>query len=252
MKQCLHHSVCPTLSPRQPPFKERHSVSSVRPSDRRPAPGWPRHPPDRCQHRSDAQPHPRGCPAARPVAAGGQLRRDAGPDRCQRRPQRADVPLPHHHQLHRHHTGRLDLPRRDRRALPRGQPERPAGRRQLATSRRTGSCWPSWPSTTWWWSTPTCSTPPTARACTGSSTRSTTRSTSTRQFETTDAKRMYACFDQPDLKATFTLHVTAPAHWKLVSNGAVVEVEDPDRTRTRTPGATARDQDGRTSPPRRG
>ena len=24
------------------------------------------------------------------------------------------------------------------------------------------------------------------------------------QFETADAKRMYACFDQPDLKATFT------------------------------------------------
>ncbi|HEX8092598.1 aminopeptidase N, partial [Jatrophihabitans sp.] len=46
------------------------------------------------------------------------------------------------------------------------------------------------------------------------------------QFETTDAKRMYACFDQPDLKATFTLHVTAPAHWKLVSNGAVVDIEE--------------------------
>ncbi|HEX8766790.1 MAG TPA: aminopeptidase N, partial [Jatrophihabitans sp.] len=46
------------------------------------------------------------------------------------------------------------------------------------------------------------------------------------QFETTDAKRMYACFDQPDLKGSFTLHVTAPAHWTLVSNGAVVTVED--------------------------
>ena len=28
------------------------------------------------------------------------------------------------------------------------------------------------------------------------------------QFETADAKRVYACFDQPDLKAVFTLHVT--------------------------------------------
>ncbi|MDQ1740724.1 MAG: aminopeptidase, partial [Pseudonocardiales bacterium] len=46
------------------------------------------------------------------------------------------------------------------------------------------------------------------------------------QFETTDAKRMYACFDQPDLKASFTLHVTAPAHWKLISNGAVTTVKD--------------------------
>ncbi|HEV7823403.1 MAG TPA: aminopeptidase N [Mycobacteriales bacterium] len=42
------------------------------------------------------------------------------------------------------------------------------------------------------------------------------------QFETADAKRVYACFDQPDLKATFTFHVTAPGHWTVVSNGAVV------------------------------
>jgi len=41
------------------------------------------------------------------------------------------------------------------------------------------------------------------------------------QFETADAKRMFACFDQPDLKATFDLTVTAPAHWTVVSNGAV-------------------------------
>jgi aminopeptidase N len=46
------------------------------------------------------------------------------------------------------------------------------------------------------------------------------------QFETTDAKRMFACFDQPDLKATFSLRVTAPAHWTVVSNGAVSSVED--------------------------
>jgi aminopeptidase N len=38
------------------------------------------------------------------------------------------------------------------------------------------------------------------------------------QFETADAQRMYACFDQPDLKAVFTFHVTAPDHWKVVSN----------------------------------
>ena len=40
------------------------------------------------------------------------------------------------------------------------------------------------------------------------------------QFETADAKRMFACFDQPDLKATFDLRVTAPKHWKVISNGA--------------------------------
>ncbi len=39
------------------------------------------------------------------------------------------------------------------------------------------------------------------------------------QFETADAKRVYACFDQPDLKATFGLTVTAPAGWRLISNG---------------------------------
>ena len=39
------------------------------------------------------------------------------------------------------------------------------------------------------------------------------------QFETADAKRMYACFDQPDLKAPFTLTVTAPSDWEVVSNG---------------------------------
>jgi len=41
------------------------------------------------------------------------------------------------------------------------------------------------------------------------------------QFETFDAHRMYACFDQPDLKATFRLAVNAPADWVCISNGAV-------------------------------
>ncbi|MSW11350.1 MAG: aminopeptidase N, partial [Actinobacteria bacterium] len=38
------------------------------------------------------------------------------------------------------------------------------------------------------------------------------------QFESADARRMFACFEQPDLKATFALTVTAPSHWKVVSN----------------------------------
>jgi aminopeptidase N len=42
------------------------------------------------------------------------------------------------------------------------------------------------------------------------------------QFETADAKRMFACFDQPDLKAVFDVTVTAPADWQVVSNGAAV------------------------------
>jgi aminopeptidase N len=40
------------------------------------------------------------------------------------------------------------------------------------------------------------------------------------QFETFDAHRVYACFDQPDLKAVFRLSVTAPEHWTVVSNMA--------------------------------
>ena len=38
------------------------------------------------------------------------------------------------------------------------------------------------------------------------------------QFETFDAHRMFACFDQPDLKATFRFVVDAPSHWTVVSN----------------------------------
>jgi aminopeptidase N len=41
------------------------------------------------------------------------------------------------------------------------------------------------------------------------------------QFETADAKRMFACFDQPDLKATYQLNATAPADWKVISNSTV-------------------------------
>ena len=46
------------------------------------------------------------------------------------------------------------------------------------------------------------------------------------QFETADAKRMYTCFDQPDLKATFAFTVTAPYDWEVVSNGRATHVED--------------------------
>ena len=44
------------------------------------------------------------------------------------------------------------------------------------------------------------------------------------QFETADAKRMFACFDQPDLKATFDIMVTAPLDWRVISNGATGHV----------------------------
>src|SRR5438477_2469644 len=37
------------------------------------------------------------------------------------------------------------------------------------------------------------------------------------QFAIADAQRVFACFDQPDLKATFAFTVEAPAGWEVVS-----------------------------------
>jgi aminopeptidase N len=54
------------------------------------------------------------------------------------------------------------------------------------------------------------------------------------QFETADAKRMFACFDQPDLKATFDVTVTAPAHWQVVSNGATADITERDGAKLHT------------------
>jgi aminopeptidase N len=41
------------------------------------------------------------------------------------------------------------------------------------------------------------------------------------QGETAHIRNMFACFDQPALKATFTLNVTTPGHWQAVSNNPV-------------------------------
>ena len=41
------------------------------------------------------------------------------------------------------------------------------------------------------------------------------------QFEVPDSRRVFAVFEQPDLKATFQFTVTAPAHWVVVSNAPV-------------------------------
>src|SRR5688500_10204637 len=45
------------------------------------------------------------------------------------------------------------------------------------------------------------------------------------QFESSDARRVYGCFEQPDLKARFTISVVAPQAWEVVSNGQVLESE---------------------------
>ena len=44
------------------------------------------------------------------------------------------------------------------------------------------------------------------------------------QGETAHIRKMYPCFDQPNLKATFNLSVLAPSHWEVVSNNPVAEV----------------------------
>ena len=45
------------------------------------------------------------------------------------------------------------------------------------------------------------------------------------QFETADAQRVFACFDQPDLKSVYTWHATVPGHWKVVSNAPVAAIK---------------------------
>ncbi|MEU7060329.1 aminopeptidase N [Streptomyces sp. NPDC046197] len=46
------------------------------------------------------------------------------------------------------------------------------------------------------------------------------------QFEVPDARRVFACFEQPDLKATFQFTVTAPEGWTVVSNSPTPEPQD--------------------------
>ncbi|EFF91056.1 aminopeptidase N [Streptomyces sp. e14] len=46
------------------------------------------------------------------------------------------------------------------------------------------------------------------------------------QFEVPDARRVFASFEQPDLKATFQFTVKAPAGWTVVSNSPTPEPQD--------------------------
>lgn len=43
------------------------------------------------------------------------------------------------------------------------------------------------------------------------------------QFEVPDSRRVFAVFEQPDLKATFQFTITAPAQWQVVSNSPTPE-----------------------------
>jgi aminopeptidase N len=55
------------------------------------------------------------------------------------------------------------------------------------------------------------------------------------QYEPADARRVFANFEQPDLKAEFTFHVMAPSGWQVASNGA-----ETARTQLTTDPATSR------------
>ncbi|MFQ4148856.1 aminopeptidase N [Arthrobacter sp. LAPM80] len=46
------------------------------------------------------------------------------------------------------------------------------------------------------------------------------------QYEPADARRVFANFEQPDLKAPFTFTVTAPTGWKVASNQSVAERDE--------------------------
>lgn len=48
------------------------------------------------------------------------------------------------------------------------------------------------------------------------------------QFEVPDSRRVFAVFEQPDLKAEFAFTVTAPQQWTLVSNQPVASTEQQD------------------------
>lgn len=44
------------------------------------------------------------------------------------------------------------------------------------------------------------------------------------------ARTVFPCFDQPDLKATFQVSLTMPAHWQAMTNGSVVDSTIVDST----------------------
>lgn len=45
------------------------------------------------------------------------------------------------------------------------------------------------------------------------------------QYEPADARRVMACFEQPDIKAPYTFVIDAPAGWQVLSNQAAVSVD---------------------------
>ena len=52
------------------------------------------------------------------------------------------------------------------------------------------------------------------------------------QGETAHIRRMYPCFDQPDLKATYELTTIVPSHWEVISNSPVKSSTDIDGSKS--------------------
>jgi len=52
-------------------------------------------------------------------------------------------------------------------------------------------------------------------------------------FEPYEAHRLFPCFDQPDIKATYELTVTAPTEWTIIANSPETSAEDADPGRIR-------------------
>ncbi|MGO2519199.1 MAG: aminopeptidase N [Microbacterium sp.] len=52
------------------------------------------------------------------------------------------------------------------------------------------------------------------------------------QYEPADSRRVMACFEQPDMKASYTFVVHAPAGWQVLSNQSAVSVRTAGETQT--------------------
>ncbi len=52
------------------------------------------------------------------------------------------------------------------------------------------------------------------------------------QYEPADSRRVMACFEQPDMKASYTFVVSAPLGWHVLSNQPVVTVDEQGETQT--------------------
>lgn len=67
------------------------------------------------------------------------------------------------------------------------------------------------------------------------------------QFEATDARRCFPCWDEPALKAVFAVTITAPADRVVLSNSAVARVDTSACGKKKTYTFQVRDSEWRSS-----